>query len=34
MNLSANHESQPELELTQAMSGVDKIILTPDALSS
>ncbi|MFC1776607.1 malate synthase A [Pseudomonadota bacterium] len=33
MNLSANHGSHPELELTQALSGADKIILTADAMS-
>ena len=33
MNLSAEHESHPELELTEALSGEDKNILTPAALA-
>jgi malate synthase len=33
MNMSSNHGSHPELELTQPLVGTDSIILTPAALS-
>lgn len=33
MNLPAEHESHPELELTQPLVGEDKTILTPSALA-
>jgi len=33
VSLSANHESHLELELTQALTGADKTILAPEAMS-